>query len=132
MNDGELSDRELLARYVAGDASAFEAIHQKYVGLVYSVCLRCVRVPQDAEDAAAACFVVLVKSASKIKAGGSLKAWLYSCALRTARKAAMLRKHRAERETEAYNMDLIEKDERWEAVDPLFALWLRSQVEESL
>jgi hypothetical protein len=29
-------------------------------------------------------------------------------------------------------MDLIEKDERWEVVDPLFALWLRSQVEESL
>jgi hypothetical protein len=29
-------------------------------------------------------------------------------------------------------MDLIEKSERWEAVDPLFAQWLRRQVEESL
>lgn len=29
-------------------------------------------------------------------------------------------------------MDLIEKNERWEAVDPLFTQWLRRQVEESL
>jgi hypothetical protein len=29
-------------------------------------------------------------------------------------------------------MDLIDKNDRWEAVDPLFAQWLRKQVEETL
>lgn len=113
MNSESQSDNELLERYVErGDVAAFDAIYRKYAGLVYSVCLRYLRVAQDAEDAVTACFVVLMNKAGTIADRSKLMTWLYSCALKTARNAARLRQHRVEREHKAYDEEIAGKEGR--------------------
>ncbi|MBA4387199.1 MAG: hypothetical protein C0404_04405 [Verrucomicrobia bacterium] len=122
MNSESQSDSELLERYVkSGDTAAFDAIYKKYAGLVYSVCLRYLRVAQDAEDAVTACFVVLMNKAGTITDRSKLMTWLYSCALKTSRNAARLRQHRMEREHKAYDEEVAGKEGRvmdWNAVLP--------------
>ncbi|MBA4387899.1 MAG: hypothetical protein C0404_07950 [Verrucomicrobia bacterium] len=123
MNRDGRSDAELLSAYVEhSDASAFEGLYRKYVALVHSVCLRYLRVPQDAEDATAACFIVLSRKAVTIKDRSKIMTWLYSCAVATARNAKRILVRRAEREKAAYDAGVLAREganSNWDAVLPL-------------
>jgi RNA polymerase sigma factor (sigma-70 family) len=84
---GELPDRELLGRYVAGqDETAFTAIVERHGGLVLGVCRRILRHEHDAEDACQATFLVLARKAGTIRKGDALASWLHGVAGRIARK----------------------------------------------
>jgi RNA polymerase sigma factor (sigma-70 family) len=100
-----VSDRELLARFVRrADEAAFTEVVRRYGGLVFGVCRRILDDSHDAEDAFQATFLVLVRSARKIRKRRSLAAWLHGVALRVSSRAAT-RKHRLrERQVEVQDM----------------------------
>lgn len=107
MNENNMSDNELLKAYAEKqDVAAFEQIHKRYAGFVYSACQRYLGNAQDAEDAALACFVALHNKAASI-GENRLASWLHACAVKSAWCASRLRRHRSERESEAYKMEAI-------------------------
>ncbi len=94
---GELTDAELLDRYArAGDEDAFTAVVRRYGGLVLGVARRQLADHQQAEDVFQATFLALARTAARLGGRPTLTNWLYTVALRQARKA---RSRAARRET---------------------------------
>ncbi|MHC4914776.1 MAG: RNA polymerase sigma factor [Planctomycetota bacterium] len=99
------SDGALLGEYLdAANAAAFEELSRRHAGMVYGVCRRVLGAAADAEDAAQAVFLALVRSAAKLRGSGDLTGWLYRTAVLTARYHARSRAHRRKREQEAAAM----------------------------
>jgi RNA polymerase sigma factor (sigma-70 family) len=82
-NDEQLIDLFLLGAPDEAE-SAFEALVMRHRPAVMSVCRRVLGGYQDAEDAAQATFVALVRNAGKIRNRRVLGAWLYGVAYRVA------------------------------------------------
>ena len=102
---GMLSDGQLLDRFVERrDASAFEAIVERYGPLVWGVCRRVLRDHHDAEDAFQATFLVLARKAASVMPREKLGNWLYGVAFQTAMKARATRAKRRVRERPAWEM----------------------------
>ena len=102
---GMLSDGQLLDRFVERrDASAFEAIVERYGPLVWGVCRRVLRDHHDAEDAFQATFLVLARKAASVMPREKLGNWLYGVAFQTAMKAKATRAKRRVRERPAREM----------------------------
>ena len=102
---GMLSDGQLLDRFVERrDASAFEAIVERYGPLVWGVCRRVLRDHHDAEDAFQATFLVLARKAASVMPREKLGNWLYGVAFQTAMKARATRAKRRVRERPAREM----------------------------
>lgn len=79
------SDAELLELYVkGGDRDAIERLINRYAAMVASVCQLTVADSASAEDAFQATFLILLKSAKKIRRQASVAAWLHGVAYRTA------------------------------------------------
>jgi RNA polymerase sigma factor (sigma-70 family) len=82
------SDRRLVERVLATrDESALLAIVLRHKTMVYHVCRRVLRHPQDAEDAFQATFLVLAQELHALRQHSSLAGWLHGVALRVSRKA---------------------------------------------
>jgi RNA polymerase sigma factor (sigma-70 family) len=82
------SDRQLVERVLATrDESALLAIVLRHGTMVYHVCRRVLRHPQDTEDAFQATFLVLAQKLHALRQHSSLAAWLHGVALRVSRKA---------------------------------------------
>jgi RNA polymerase sigma factor (sigma-70 family) len=115
------TDRELLARFAAGDQRAFEALVRRHTGMVLGVCRRVLPSVQDAEDACQATFLVLAN-----KAGGrwqeSVANWLYSTARKIAQNAKLAAERRARRERRAAVPERIEAIDRMTGRELLAAL----------
>ncbi len=121
MPQARRTDGQLLAAYLGGEAAAFEELYRRYGRLVYAVCLRRLGDPGEAEDAAAAAFLVLVRKARGLARRRSLAGWLQCCAVNTSKKAAHLREKRLAREKEAAEMRLKLRDSdrpAWNAALP--------------
>ena len=102
---GMLSDGQLLDRFVERrDASAFEAIVERYGPLVWGVCRRVLRDHHDAEDAFQATFLVLARKAASVMPREKLGNWLYGVAFQTAMNARATRAKRRVRERPAWEM----------------------------
>lgn len=83
-----MSEGELLGRFVLeGDEAAFEAIVLRHGPMVWGVCRRLLRDPNDVEDAFQATFLVLLRRAGSIRDAGGLGCWLYGVAYRVASRA---------------------------------------------
>jgi RNA polymerase sigma factor (sigma-70 family) len=94
-----LSDGELLDRFAERrEASAFEAIVERYGPLVWGVCRRVLLDHHDAEDAFQASFLVLARKAASVMPREKLGNWLYGVAFQTAMKARATRAKRRVRE----------------------------------
>ena len=86
-----LSDKELLERFASGRDSAgelaFATLVARHGPMVFAVCRRMLRDPQDSEDAFQATFLILVRKRAAIRFEASLGPWLYGVSVRVARRA---------------------------------------------
>jgi RNA polymerase sigma factor (sigma-70 family) len=125
-----MTDRELLARYVReGSQEAFAEIVGRHRDMVYSTCLRILGNREDAEDAAQATFMVLVRKAARLSGDEPLAGWLYRSAEFAARNARKIRFRRRRRELEARTMDAKKtrkKDDLWQETRPVLDAVLAS------
>lgn len=81
------ADPELVARFLAGhDEAAFAALVARHLPAVRAVCRSVLRDPNDADDAAQATFLVLVRRADAVRDRQALGAWLCRVAWRTANR----------------------------------------------
>src|SRR5207237_1440975 len=83
---GATADRELIARFVAGESGAFAALVRRHGAMVQGVCRRVLPCVQDAEDATQAVFLILAKKATSTRWQLSIANWLYGTARRVALK----------------------------------------------
>lgn len=94
--DSDLSDRELLDRFLAArDESAFTVIIERHGPMVFGVCRRSLPDFHDAEDACQATFLVLARKAASVRKKAALSSWLHGVACRV---AANLRRDQTRRQ----------------------------------
>jgi len=112
------TDGDLLAAFGwTGDEAPFAALVRRHETMVYNACLRVLREPSDAEDAAQAVFLALSSKARdpSLHRRASLAGWLYEAAWHVgmhARDAARLRKQR-EREAGTMQEKLANASPEW-------------------
>jgi RNA polymerase sigma factor (sigma-70 family) len=95
----QLSDHTLLERFTTqGDAAAFAELVRRHGPMVRATCRRHLGNTDDADDAFQCVFLVLVRRAGSIQHRTPLGPWLYTVAVRAARKALALRQRRLRRE----------------------------------
>ena len=108
------SDSELLEVYVqSGRRWAAEALIRRHAGMVAGVIRRLISHRSDAEDAFQATFLIMLKSAQKIRKTKSLASWLYGVAYRTA-----LRVRSQSHKRRASGMEVQEVEVNVEESDP--------------
>jgi len=99
---GDLTDGQLLERFVAGrDESAeagFAALIERHGPMVLRVCRQILGDAHDAEDAFQATFLVLARRAGSVRKRESLASWLYGIAHRVARRSQADSSRRREHE----------------------------------
>lgn len=101
---GELTDGELLARFVATrDEASFAALVRRHGPMVLSVCRRMLHHAQDAEDCFQVTFLVLARKAATVKRE-SVGSWLYAVAYRTSLEARAVNARRRTRERQVQDM----------------------------
>ncbi len=75
-----LSDTDLVARYKqTGDLQQLGTLYERYMDLVYGVCLKYLREPEDAKDCVLNIFEELVTKLQKHEVD-NFKSWLYQLA----------------------------------------------------
>src|SRR5579883_622807 len=88
---GDLTDGQLLERFVAGRDEAaeagFAALVERHGPMVLRVCRQILRDAHDAEDAFQATFLVLARRAGSVRQRGSVASWLYGIAQRLAMRS---------------------------------------------
>ncbi len=82
--DEAAGDERAVARFLAGDVSAFETLVRRYSGMVFALAARLVG-PLDAEDVVQETFLRAWRGLSGFRGESSLKTWLYSIALNRVR-----------------------------------------------
>ncbi len=106
--DEAMSDEQLLARFLGGDAetgeAAFRAIVVRHGPMVLGVCRHVLGRPHDAEDAFQATFLVLARKAGSIRDGRVLGRWLYEVGFRIAVRARANEKRRRTHERQGAEM----------------------------
>jgi RNA polymerase sigma factor (sigma-70 family) len=91
---GELSDGQLLGRFLARDdpaesEAAFAVLVERHGAMVLRVCQRILGDPHDAHDAFQATFLLLVRKAGTIRCRESVAEWLFRIARRVAARAGI-------------------------------------------
>jgi len=116
----EPDDIALLRQYAGGDESAFTALFERHVHLVYSAALRQVRNSAHAEEITQAVFVLLARKAKSLNPKTVLSGWLYQAARLTAASLIKREIRRQRREQEVYMQSLPESETPlWEQIAPL-------------
>ena len=124
-----MDDIELLRRYSAdGSEAAFAAVVLRHVNLVYSVALRHVGNPHQAEEITQAVFVILARKAHSLRKGTLLPGWLHKTAWFVADNFRKTEFRRKNREQEAYMQSLLHEPESdaWAQMAPLLDTALAS------
>ncbi|GEM_PF-1657828 len=118
-------DRILLQRYArTGDADAFTQLVQRYVDLVYSVCLRVTGSRADAEDVTQECLLDLARHASDVHT--SVGGYLHTVATR---RSLMLKRSEGRRCRRESACPAPAPDD---AADPTTAVQIADAVDEAL
>jgi RNA polymerase sigma factor (sigma-70 family) len=116
----EPDDITLLKQYAGGDESAFTALFERYVNLVYSTALRQARNPSHAEEVTQAVFILLARKAKSLSPKTVLSGWLYQAARLTTASLIKREIRRQRREQEVYVQTLTEPETSlWEQISPL-------------
>jgi len=77
----ELSDRELLRNFVAGDAASFDALMRRHEDRIFGLSMRMMGNRHDALDATQEAFIAAFKNATKFKGDAQFSTWLYRIAI---------------------------------------------------
>ncbi len=118
----ELDDQQLLAEFTgANSETAFAALVERYVNLVYSAAQRFTGNPQAAEEISQAVFIILARKAAGLRRGVLLSGWLYQTARLTAANYVKHDIRRQRREQEAYMQSTLNEPnaETWNEIAPL-------------
>src|SRR5215471_9938232 len=100
-------DMELVQEYgSSGSEEAFTALVSRHINLVYSVALRGVGNPHQAEEICQAVFIILARKARRLPQGTVLSGWLYTTARLTAANYRRGETRRSQREQEAQMQSL--------------------------
>ncbi len=123
------SDEHLVARFVAGDAAAFDLLVERYRTRVYAICYRYFGDAADAEDAAQETFVLLLRRAQTFSGHARFSTWMYRVATNACNDLARKRSRRPPTVARTF--------ERHEAADPsaedqLLARELGAELAEAL
>ena len=96
------SDQQLLRQYARQRSQpAFAALTTRYANLVYSICLRELRSPTLAEDAAQNVFLLLAQRAPALQHTNALAGWLFTASRLTAQNLRREEQRRQLREEKA-------------------------------
>jgi len=76
-NPGELPEAVAIRRAQQGDAAAFERLYQLHKGRVYSLCLRMLGNPAEAEDMAQEAFLQLFRKIATFRGESAFSTWLH-------------------------------------------------------
>jgi RNA polymerase sigma factor (sigma-70 family) len=117
-----MDDNALLRQYAEDDSEeAFATLVTRHVNLVYSVAMRQVGNPHQAEEITQAVFTILAQKAARLREGRALSSWLFQAARLTARNfvRSEIRRHR--REQEAHVQSILNEPEStvWTGIAPL-------------
>jgi RNA polymerase sigma-70 factor (ECF subfamily) len=77
----DLSDRQLIERYLTGDADAFAALVRRHQAQVYGLCLRVLGNPDDAADAAQDTLVTVARKLNTFRGEARFTTWLHRVAM---------------------------------------------------
>ena len=117
-----LDDAALLREYVENRSDeAFAALVTKYINLVYSVAMRCVGNPHQAEEITQAVFIILARKAPQLRHQRALSSWLFQTTRLTANNSIRTEIRRQRREQEAYMQSTANEpnDQAWCQIAPL-------------
>ena len=103
----------------SGSDSAFATLVERYINLVYSVALRRLSNPHEAEEVAQVVFIILARKAGTLRPETVLSGWLYQAAQLTAANSQRAKLRRQHREQEAF-MQLTQESEShaWPQLSP--------------
>ncbi len=73
----DLTDPELIERYLQGDASAFSALVRRHEKRVYNLCFRMLGREEDARDAAQDAFLTALRKLSSFRGEAQFTTWLH-------------------------------------------------------
>src|SRR5215831_18828197 len=116
------AEMELVREYASsGSEEAFTALVSQHINLVYSVALRGVGNPHQAEEICQAVFIILARKAARLPEGTVLSGWLYETARLTAANYLRGEIRRTQREQESQMRSLLDESEpdAWAQVAPL-------------
>jgi RNA polymerase sigma factor (sigma-70 family) len=118
----EANDIELLAQFARENSeTAFAALVERHVRLVYSVALRHIGSPHAAEEITQAVFIVLARKAKRLSAKTILSGWLHQTARLTAANYLRAEIRRRHHEQEAHVQSILTEsanDETWRQFAP--------------
>jgi RNA polymerase sigma factor (sigma-70 family) len=126
ISDNQLTDRELIALYKeSGDMSLLGDLYQRYMELVYGVCLKYFKEPETAKDAVIHIFEELVAKLKKHDVE-NFKGWLHQVAknhclmqLRTPKnlKTVEFRAEFVQNEENVHLNGVLEKEENFQKLE---------------
>lgn len=122
----DANDSYLLREYAERQSEyAFCELVPRHLNFVYSVAMRYVGNPADAQDVAQAVFVIPARKSAGLCGRTTLTGWLYETARFTARQLLRARTRRIAREQEAYmpaGLDPMEFHWKFKLHDSLWLL----------
>ncbi len=77
-------DHGWLDRIKKGDVAAYSFLVDKYKSMVYTIALKILRNPEDAEDVAQECFLKAYQQIHQFQGKAKFSTWLYTITYRTA------------------------------------------------
>src|SRR5881296_3269070 len=115
-------DGVLLRQYSENHSEeAFAALVTRHINLVYSVAVRCVGDPHQAEEVTQAVFITLAKKAAQLRHDKALSSWLFQTTRLTASNSVRSETRRHRREQEAHMQSALNDPESdlWPSIAPL-------------
>src|SRR5438094_6703891 len=115
-------DSALLRQYMENQSDeAFAALVKRHINLVYSVALRSVGDPNQAEEITQGVFILLAKKAAQLRHDGALSSWLFQATRLTASNFVRSESRRHHREQEAYMQSLLDEtgSDVWRQIAPV-------------
>lgn len=118
------SDFDLARRAAAGDMVAFEELYQRHHRRVYSICLRMLQSPSEAEDLTQDVFIQLYRKIGSFRGDSAFTTWLHRMAVNQVlmhfrKKAVKLEKTTEEGETPVQIVSGSDNPRKMQIVDKI-------------